>query len=91
MFDEATLLSSFETKGVLSYLRGLIQSRELNSVNFLIVGTDLLHKLTSAESSPFYNLFQTLRVGALSESEGKNLITAPVEAHGIRFSEQSVE
>lgn len=91
MFDEASLLSSFQTPGVLSYLRGLIQARDLNSVNFLIVGTDLLHKLTSAESSPLYNLFLTVRVGALSDSESEELITNPVTNDGISFSKESIK
>lgn len=91
LIDEATLLATFESKHTLSYLRGIIQSEELQEISWIIAGSDLLYRLTSRESSPLYNLFLTLRVRALDSKTTGDLIRKPIEGQGVEFSQEAVD
>ena len=90
LIDEATLLLAFREPHVLSYLRGIIQAGALKGINFVIAGTDLLYRLTSKEASPLYNLFLTVRIGALDKEAAERLVREPIRDVGVVFADEAV-
>ncbi len=89
MFDEIELLTEFGGISTLEWFRSLIQS--LSYCIFIVAGSDLLYELTLDYTSPFYNIFKTIEVRALSTEAAKLLITEPGVSIGLTYPTTEVD
>jgi chromosomal replication initiator protein len=89
ILDEVDLVTRYpEGESLLWFLRGLIQ--EYQGVMLIASGSEELYQLTTHISSPFFNIFQIINLGPLSEKEARSLVVDPM-AEDFTYSEEAIE
>ena len=71
-------------------LRSLAQTGELALVTATQRTLPELYRAGEIPTSPFFNIFTLLRLGPLTETEARQLVTQPAESAGRVFSEDEV-
>lgn len=89
IFDEVESLTEFGGISILEGFRSLIQT--LGYCIFVVAGSDRLYELTTDYTSPFYNIFKTIRVRALSTKTAKLLITEPAKTVGLIYPSAEID
>lgn len=90
-FDKVTKNTHFDPN-FFSFLRALAGVYDL--ISFITASIKPLYEVSHSDdvaSSPFFNIFQTLRLGPLAREEAKELITVPAERTGHPFTPKEVE
>jgi len=86
---EQTIDNEAFGEGFFSILRGLAQTGELALV--LATQHTLPELQPNLPTSPFFNIFTTLRLGPLTKTEAIQLVTRPIERAGKSFGEAEVD
>lgn len=86
---EQTIDNQAFGEGFFSILRGLAQTGELALV--LATQHTLPELQPNLPTSPFFNIFTTLRLGPLTRTEAIQLVTRPIERAGKSFGEAEVD
>lgn len=89
MFDEVEVLQDFGHRGILEWLRSLIQS--LNYAVFVVSGSDQVYALTQDYGSPFYNIFKAVELFPLEPAPARALIEEPAARVGMRIEPRLVD
>lgn len=89
-FEQATDNPAFDEE-FFNVLRSLAQTGELA----LVVATQHtlsdLYRAEAIPTSPFYNIFSVLRLGLLTDTEARELVTRPAEIAGYPFNEGEID
>jgi CHAT domain-containing protein len=94
LFDEFEYLGQNKNldPGFFAGLRGIANNLD---VAYVTASGSTLLKLTYADhdvlGSPFFNIFSTIRIGLLEDSDARALITEPARAAGVQFSDTTVD
>lgn len=88
MLDEVELLAEFGGLTALEFFRSLIQ-RLLYCV-FIVAGSDYLYEMTRDYTSPFYNIFKTVELHALSPAAARALVERPAAEVGLHYPPEAV-
>ncbi|HID63222.1 MAG TPA: ATP-binding protein [Anaerolineae bacterium] len=89
MLDEVELLAEFGGLTALEFFRSLIQ-RLLYCV-FIVAGSDYLYEMTRDYTSPFYNIFKTVELRALSPAAARALVERPAVEVGLHYPPEAVD
>ncbi len=89
MLDEVELLAEFGGLTALEFFRSLIQ-RLLYGV-FIVAGSDYLYEMTRDYTSPFYNIFKTVELHALSPAAARALVERPAAEVGLHYPPEAVD
>jgi CHAT domain-containing protein len=94
LFDEFEYLGQNKNldPGFFAGLRGIANNLD---VAYVTASGSTLLELTYADhdvlGSPFFNIFSTIRIGLLEDSDARSLITEPSRAAGVQFSDSTVD
>jgi transcriptional regulator with AAA-type ATPase domain len=89
IIDEISTCVNWEKSGdILRNWRSLIQG--LQGYNFIVADARPLYEISKEKFSPFFNVFMTVPLGALSSEEAGELIVQPGASVGLAFTPDAI-
>lgn len=83
MFDEADVLLQFGGQSTLAWFRSLIQ--RVSYMIFIVAGSELLYSMTQDYGSPFFNIFKSIELKALTPEAARDLLLKPATGIGMEI------